>query len=53
MSCSSLSLLRYLVFVAAYFENPDSHRYVDADGKSFLTAKLEIYGTLPSDQPKS
>jgi hypothetical protein len=39
----SISALRNLVFVAACLENPDSHRYVDANGRSFLTAKLEIY----------
>jgi hypothetical protein len=42
MSCPALSLLQYLIFVAAYLENPDSHRYVDASRRTFLTGKLEI-----------
>jgi hypothetical protein len=40
--CSALSLLLYLVFVAAYLENPDSH-ICDAYGRSVLPVKLEIY----------
>jgi hypothetical protein len=44
MLCSALSLLWYLVFVVAYAENPGSLRYVEANGRSFLTAKFEILG---------
>jgi hypothetical protein len=31
MLCSALSLLRYFIFVAAYFENALSHMYVDME----------------------
>jgi hypothetical protein len=42
MSCSALNLLRYLDLLAAYLENPDSHRHEDVNGRSFLVAKLAV-----------
>ena len=44
------SLRRYLVFVLAYLEHPDSHKYLAANengnGKSILIACRDISGYL-------
>jgi hypothetical protein len=40
ISASASNLLRYLVFVDAYDENPVSHKYVVAKGRSAEIAIL-------------
>jgi hypothetical protein len=42
MSCAALNVLRCLDLLAAYLENPDSHRHEDANGRSFLVDKLAV-----------
>jgi hypothetical protein len=50
--CIKPTAVLSILFVAEYLENPDSHRYVEANGRSSLSVTLKICRnpSFPPDQ---